>query len=223
MEQHFQSTGSQWTKLHKPIRVLRIIPDCVDEDEDKFTKMMMRKYGIDKVRGGTYCQIMLDDATKKFIQKELFGASNKCYGCGKPGHFVKDCPYKHGNVNKTDDHASTNNENDNNDIEDLVNELKSVRDKAMDWICAKKNTIHVKSCKTNEAQAVTVLNTDAASITYVRNEALTCFQMQGITYHIVRTKRDMGLLFPENYIVIQGLHTIPPGTHVIVIQKENPM
>jgi len=34
--QHFNSNGSAWTKLHKPIKILQIIPNCDDFDEDKF-------------------------------------------------------------------------------------------------------------------------------------------------------------------------------------------
>lgn len=49
LDHHFQSQGSAWTKKYKPIRVLKIIPDCDDYDEDKYTRMYMgfRMFGED--------------------------------------------------------------------------------------------------------------------------------------------------------------------------------
>ena len=36
LEQHFNSAGSAWTKIYPPTKVIEIIPNCDDFDEDKF-------------------------------------------------------------------------------------------------------------------------------------------------------------------------------------------
>ena len=54
----------------------------------------MSKYGIDNVRGGTYCQVKLNDDIYNTIQKEIDGATDKCYKCGKHGHFASNCKKK---------------------------------------------------------------------------------------------------------------------------------
>ena len=46
LEKHFNSNGSLWTKKYKPIKVIGLIPNCDDFDEDKYTLKYMQKYGI---------------------------------------------------------------------------------------------------------------------------------------------------------------------------------
>ena len=38
LEQHFDSSGSAWTRKYKPVKVEKIIPNCDKFDEDKWTK-----------------------------------------------------------------------------------------------------------------------------------------------------------------------------------------
>ena len=53
---HFKENGSEWTKLYKPIKVLsQIKGDNIDEE--KYTLLYMKKYGIDNVRGGAFCKL----------------------------------------------------------------------------------------------------------------------------------------------------------------------
>lgn len=90
--QHFTNNGSAWTKKYPPIEVIRIISDCDDLDEDKYTLQYMKLYGIDNVRGGSFVQIILDQATVNVIQRMIHGSENKCFVCGED-HFVKDCEW----------------------------------------------------------------------------------------------------------------------------------
>lgn len=91
IDDHFNSMGSAWTKLYKPIQVLEIIPDCDDYDEDKYTKIYMDKYGIDNVRGGSFVTIELDKNTRDILKQMSNGTNNRCFVCGKDGHFAKNC------------------------------------------------------------------------------------------------------------------------------------
>lgn len=91
LESHFNSIGSAWTNLYKPIKLLEIIPNCNDYDEDKYTRMYMDKYGIDNVRGGSFCSIKLDKTTHDHLEKMNRGTNNKCFTCGKEGHFANEC------------------------------------------------------------------------------------------------------------------------------------
>ena len=98
LEQHFNYSDTQWTIKYKPIEILDIIPDCDDFDEDKYTLKTMEQYGIDNVRGGSFCELILSEDNDNTIQKMLCGSTNKCYICNKNGHFVKNCPQNIKNI-----------------------------------------------------------------------------------------------------------------------------
>jgi hypothetical protein len=85
-----QKGGCLWTKMHKPIKILNVI-DGDAFDEDKVTKQMMSKYGIDNVRGGSYVLPKLTAFQHKFLLAELKMINDLCIKCGNPGHFMKDC------------------------------------------------------------------------------------------------------------------------------------
>lgn len=128
LESHFNNNGSEWTKLHKPIKRLQLITNCSDFDEDKYTLEYMNKYGIDKVRGGTYSQVKLSDEKIKFIKERLDSANNKCFRCGG-NHFIKDCDKKYcerckrNNHNKNDCYAKTDKDGkeiSDNSVDDKV-------------------------------------------------------------------------------------------------------
>ena len=91
IDMHIHGNGAAWTMKYKPIRVTRIISNCDDFDEDKYTIIMMKKYGIDNVRGGSFCNIILDNTHIETINRMIRSGTDACYGCGSEGHFIKDC------------------------------------------------------------------------------------------------------------------------------------
>ena len=93
LHNHFAEGGSAWTKKYQPISVHKIKPDCDDEDEDKITQQYMKKYGINNVRGGSFCQIKLDSASMTTLKRMILGTTDKCYNCGG-NHFIQNCPSK---------------------------------------------------------------------------------------------------------------------------------
>ena len=89
---HFRGKTTAWTSKYRPISVIEIIHDCDAFDEDKYTKKYMTMYGIDNVRGGSYVKMHIPENVKAFLRHEFITAEDRCYNCGKSGHFVRNCP-----------------------------------------------------------------------------------------------------------------------------------
>ena len=90
-QQHLSGNGSVWTKKYKPVSLENTIENVSSFEEDKITKEYMSKYGIDKVRGGSYVEVELSKFHTDALKMEIWGAKDLCTQCGRKGHWVKDC------------------------------------------------------------------------------------------------------------------------------------
>tara|TARA_X000000950_G_C13454178_1_gene473165 strand:- start:4 stop:570 length:567 start_codon:yes stop_codon:yes gene_type:complete len=56
----------------------------------------MNKYGINNVRGGSFVSLKLDKSTIETIKQMINGTNDKCFTCGKSGHFANSCQESYG-------------------------------------------------------------------------------------------------------------------------------
>lgn len=100
LKDHFNHHGSEWTRKYKPLEVVEII-EGDEYDEDKYVIMYMQRYGIDNVRGGSFSQLELSEEINNLLARMFKGNSDRCFNCGKTGHFAKDCKAKKTTLKKT--------------------------------------------------------------------------------------------------------------------------
>jgi len=91
IDTHFKDRGCYWTKKYKPCQIIGLFPDCDDFDEDKYTLKYMSKYGVDNVRGGSFCRCDLSIENKNTIDKMISSSNDCCHFCGEKVHFIGNC------------------------------------------------------------------------------------------------------------------------------------
>ena len=91
-KQHLSGDGAAWTRKHAPTKLIETRGLKDEHDETNVTKDLMKKYGVDNVRGGAYVSIEIDEATKSVLEREIRGDNDKCFKCGLGGHFANRCP-----------------------------------------------------------------------------------------------------------------------------------
>jgi len=147
-EQHLNGGGSAWTRKYKPISLAKVFKNVSHFEEDKVVKEYMDKYGIDKVRGGSYVEIELSDLQKEGIQKEIWAAKDLCTRCGGSGHFVKDCEKGEEEGDEEDEDDDDDDDDDGDDDDDEEDEVVweceyCEREFTTEYGCS----VHEKSCK----------------------------------------------------------------------------
>jgi len=89
--QHLDGQGSAWTRKYAPISVIEERRNVSPFEEDSLTLKYMSTYGVDKVRGGSYVEMVLSDEQKAELNKKIRSATDACTRCGRKGHFVANC------------------------------------------------------------------------------------------------------------------------------------
>jgi cellular nucleic acid-binding protein len=90
-QQHVAGEGSEWTKMHRPVKYQILKHDASSWDEDRYVEEYMSKYGIDNVRGGVYSTVELSRDKKRFLQEKIWHSNGFCLLCGGSDHWAKEC------------------------------------------------------------------------------------------------------------------------------------
>ena len=90
-QEHLSGRGAAWTKKYPPISLDNIIESTSLLDEDTYTKEYMMLYGVDKVRGGSYANVVLTNEQLAALTREFRGAVDACQRCGCIGHQMAAC------------------------------------------------------------------------------------------------------------------------------------
>jgi predicted GIY-YIG superfamily endonuclease len=98
--EHLSQRGSAWTSRYAPLEAVHVRPISGNFDEDTVTKEFMSLFGIENVRGGTYCNIDLQPAQVAVLQQEIRSSKNQCLRCGSAEHFVNLCDVNTDNTGK---------------------------------------------------------------------------------------------------------------------------
>ena len=69
--EHADGRGAAWTRRHRPLAIVHTSSLSSTFDEDRCVKELMKKHGIDSVRGGAYVTETLDDAARTSLQREV--------------------------------------------------------------------------------------------------------------------------------------------------------
>ena len=80
-----------WTTKYKPIEIIETSESNTNTAEFNKTLEFMKRYGIDNVRGGPFCQLDISHH-KESIKAIISSIEDICYVCKKKGHFKKQCP-----------------------------------------------------------------------------------------------------------------------------------
>jgi hypothetical protein len=87
-----KNQGAIWTKIHPPVKILRVKLEKSPSDEDDQTMEFMANpmYGIDRVRGGSFLSLNIDQH-RPTISKMIASRLKLCYSCHLPGHLASSC------------------------------------------------------------------------------------------------------------------------------------
>lgn len=83
--------GCAWTRIHRPLRVIRVVENAAPLDEDRVTKETMWEFGVNYVRGGSYTAVELPCHQALALRDEMCTADDRCLRCQRRGHFARDC------------------------------------------------------------------------------------------------------------------------------------
>ena len=92
LKHHFKKNGSYWTKKYKPIEIVEIVKEESSFHEEMLTLKYMEKYGIDNVRGGSFCRSKIDEKERYVLNRMFMSANDVCFLCGSDDHFNRHCP-----------------------------------------------------------------------------------------------------------------------------------
>lgn len=90
-QEHQNGTGAEFTRRFPPMNIFETRPSSGPFSEDAVVKEMMARFGIDRVRGGSYSTVALSSVQRLALTQEIRGASNSCFKCGGNDHWAANC------------------------------------------------------------------------------------------------------------------------------------
>jgi len=98
-DQHREGSGARWTKLHPVLGLYTFHKDRRDSDENMFTILMMKNFGIDKVRGGSWTNPEISGKSRKKLEERIARQKKRkwtytglpCSRCGRDSHPTEHC------------------------------------------------------------------------------------------------------------------------------------
>ena len=111
LNQHIKGRGAEWTKMHKPKKIVQYYTNATDADERKVTDQMIKKYGARKVRGAGLTKRKMSKKEIDNLNKKIGFTGTKakksatpkkktstkksttytCSRCGRQGHNRTQC------------------------------------------------------------------------------------------------------------------------------------
>ena len=160
IKDHMIGNGVEWTKLHKPIALVKQIEYSSSTNprlqQDLHVKQLMLDHGMEKVRGGSYPAVALTREQTKSLKRELWYAELRCCRCGRRSHRTEDCSAERdvtGDLIDTD--QSEMMENNDQQLSSLMSnfdsvaiallESKDVENRIKDCVRATRSLIEVVS------------------------------------------------------------------------------
>ena len=90
MEHGNGRNSAMWTKLNKPVRIVKHSPGST-MDEDRMTIHAMEVYGWNNVRGGKWCLTEMKNPPRELLQNGLLKDTEGCERCNRTGHTDAMC------------------------------------------------------------------------------------------------------------------------------------
>tara|TARA_B100000035_G_C20789576_1_gene460577 strand:- start:198 stop:554 length:357 start_codon:yes stop_codon:yes gene_type:complete len=94
IQTHFMGYGTKWTQKFKPKSIYSIERMTHPFHEDVKTMEIMKLYGIDNVRGGSFSKVNLEKCDIYLLNKMIATSDDLCFICGSNKHHHADCPNK---------------------------------------------------------------------------------------------------------------------------------
>lgn len=89
--EHSDGRGCAWTSRYKAIRLEHVSVSTDPLDEDRKVLEVMRVFGINNVRGGSYSSCVLDRISLESLRRQLRHAAGLCINCGSQNHWAAGC------------------------------------------------------------------------------------------------------------------------------------
>jgi len=77
LNQHKEGKGAAWTKKYPPVSIESVTPNLKESDENRITIEMMKKHGIENVRGGEWYHVKLSPKKIKEAKSLINKKSSK--------------------------------------------------------------------------------------------------------------------------------------------------